>query len=299
MHKLEHVTDLYLNMSVETHRAFEYVKPYLVDIDLLQPVQTDLERKIMSSIESLSHATLSLDKVVREVVDYVSTLKQSTTRYLDVIEKQKRLVSDSISPLLKANQAFIAIYGQDTFQDLENTSVRYFKKDANPIHIVNMLATAIIHRSPDDIRVGCSRLLNCKVTDSQLEYPALARVTTTSSESLSMLGYTTESFDQELQMLVGTKDAKKLAPHIALAEKKQDIIKQLADLHDNVTASINRVRPGKSFKSQMRSVMQEVADLQCYSVALSTVMFLLQSVSYSAYEAGYTLHLAELSHNNY
>lgn len=300
MHKLERVADSYLNMSVEAHRAFEYVKPYLVDIDLLQSVQTNSQSKILTSIESLSPTTMSMDKVVREVVDYASTLKQSTTRYLDVIEKQKRLVSDSISPLLKANQTFIAIYGADTFRDLKNTSVPYFNKDNNPFELLNVLATAVIKRNADDIRVTCKRLLNCNVTDSQLEYPVLTKVTATSQESLAALGYTTESFDKELHRLVGDGETKTLASYHTLVNKKQDIIKQLSDQYDQVVTDIRKVIPGgKSFKSQMRSVMQKVADLQCMSVALSTVMFLLQAVSYSAYESGYQIHLAELSHNNY
>ena len=46
-------------------------------------------------------------------------------------------------------------------------------------------------------------------------------------------------------------------------------------------------------------IWAKVGDLQSYTVALSTIMFLLQSVSSSAYEAGYQLHLAELNYQTY
>jgi hypothetical protein len=49
----------------------------------------------------------------------------------------------------------------------------------------------------------------------------------------------------------------------------------------------------------MHNIMQEVGDLQSTNVALSTVMFLLQSASSAAYEAGYQIHLAELNFQNY
>lgn len=298
MKKLEHLTDRYLEMSVEAHEVFQVSKPLHIDSGLLLPVHTGLESMIMDSVESLSHTSLKLDNVAREVTAYASGTKQSALRYLDVIEKQKRLISDSISPLIKANKVFIEIYGAAKFKELKNTLVQYFDRvHSHPIPIMNGVADAIKRRNPDDIRVTCKELLNCGISDGQLEYPTLSRLTATSKESLATLGYTAESFDHELQSLTG-ENSKGNASYLSLLQKKQDIVKQLNTLSDRIADKVKYVRPAKA-KSDMREIMSDVSDLQSYNVALSSVMFLLQTASFSAYEAGYQLHLAELAYNNY
>ena len=298
MHKLEHRTDLYMDLSVETHQSFEYIKQYHVDADLLLPVHNGLEQDIMTSVEQLSQKSVSLSNVSREIVEYASTLKQAALRYLDVIEKQKTLIVDSISPLIKANAAFKAIYGAKKFLSLEQTPVHYFDKQNNhPREAMDVLAGAILNKDADHIRVTCHEYMNCKVTDGQLEYPNLSQITATESKALIQHGYTADDFNDELQKLTGEKGN---MLYLKLISKKQDIIKHLNQLTDQISTDIQSVRPGRSdFKKQMRDIMQEVGDLQSNNVALSTIMFLLQSTSFAAYEAGYQIHLAELNFQNY
>ena len=298
MHKLEHQTELYLDLSVDAHQAFEYIKQYHVDADLLMPVHDRLEQDIMTSIERLSQSSVSLPNVAREVVEYASTLKQAALRYLDVIEKQKTLIVDSISPLIKANNAFKEIYGPKKFSSLEQTAVQYFDRDhQHPLIIADELSNAILDHDSDHIRVTCHEYMNCKVTDGQLEYPSLARLTSTESKALVRHGYTTSDFNHELQELTGEKGNKS---YLKLSSRKLDIIKHLNQQTDLITMYTQGLRPYRpDFKKHLNNIMQEVGDLQSTTVALSTVMFLLQSASSSAYEAGYQLHLAELNFNNY
>lgn len=298
MHKLEHQTELYLDLSVEAHQAFEYIKQYHVDTDLLMPVHDRLEQDIMMSVERLSQKSVSLPNVAREVVEYASTLKQAALRYLDVIEKQKKLITDSISPLVKANNAFKEIYGPKKFSSLDQTSVQYFDRDyQHPLLVADELSNAILDHDSDHIRVICHEYMNCKVTDGQLEYPSLTKLISTESKALVRHGYTTSDFNQELQELTGEKGNKS---YLKLSSRKMDIIKHLDQLTDRITMFVQELRPhSPGFKKGMSIIMQDVGDLQSTNVALSTVMFLLQSASSSAYEAGYQLHLAELNFNNY
>ena len=298
MHKLEHRTDLYMDLSVEAHQAFQYIKQYHVDADLLLPVHSSLEQNIMTSIERLSHQSVSLPNVSREIVEYASSLKQAALRYLDVIEKQKTLIVDSISPLVKANTAFKEIYGAKKFLSLENTEVHYFNRDYNhPRESMDDLSAGILSHDPDHIRVSCHEYMNCKVTDGQLEYPNLSELTSTSMKPLIQHGYTMDDFTLELQKLTGEKSD---MLYLKLVAQKQDIIKRLNQLTDHITMFTQELRPQYSgFKKCVNLIMQEVGDLQSYNVALSTVMFLLQSASSAAYEAGYKIHLAELNFQNY
>ena len=298
MKKLEHRTELYLGMSAEAHQAFEYIKQYHVDADLLLPVHNGLEQDIMTSVERLSHKSVSLPNVSREVVEYASSLKQAALRYLDVIEKQKTLIVDSISPLIRANQVFKEIYGAKKYLSLENTQVRYFNHDTNhPREAMDALVAGVISHNADLIRVSCHEYMSCRVTDGQLEYPSLGPITATDVKPLIQHGYTMDDFNQELQKLTGEKVP---MPYLNLVARKQDVIKHLNRLTDQVTTSMQNVRPGRfDLKQQIRNIMSKVGDLQSYTVALSTIMFLLQSVSSSAYEAGYQLHLAELNYQNY
>ena len=285
-------------MSAEAHQAFEYIKQYHVDADLLLPVHNGLEQDIMSSVEALSKKSVSLPNVLREVVEYASTLKQAALRYLDVIEKQKTLVVDSISPLIKANNVFLEIYGPEKFASLENVTVHYFDRQNNhPRAAMDELAEGIMNNDPDRIRVTFHEYMNCKITDDQLEYPSLSGLTATKPDTLVQHGYSMVEFNEELQSLTGEKGT---MPYLNLVTKKQDIIKHLNQLIDRITTDMQTVRPGRSdFKKQMRDIMHEVGNLQSINVALSTVMFLLQSASSAAYEAGYKLHLAELDFQNY
>ena len=298
MHKLEHRTDLYMDLSVEAHQAFQYIKQYHVDANLLMPVHNGLEQNIMTSIERLSQKSVSLPNVSREVVEYASTLKQAALRYLDVIEKQKTLIVDSISPLIKANNVFKEIYGPKKFASLENTSVHYFdQQSGHPREAMDSLINGVLRHDPDHIRVTCHEYMSCKVTDGQLEYPDLGKITATQVKPLIQHGYTTDDFNKELQKLTGEKYS---MSYLGLVSKKLDVIKHLNQLADQVTTDMQNVRPGRSdFKKQMRDIMQEVGDLQSFTVALSTIMFLLQSTSSAAYEAGYQIHLAELNFQNY
>lgn len=298
MHKLEHRTDLYMDLSVEVHDAFQYIKQYHVDADLLLPVHSSLEQNIMTSIERLSQKSVSLPNVSREIVEYVSSLKQAALRYLDVIEKQKTLIVDSISPLIKANAAFKAIYGAKKFLSLENTEVHYFDRDySHPRESMDALSAGILSHDPDHIRVACHEYMNCKVTDGQLEYPNLRGLTSTSIKPLIQHGYTMDDFAQELQKFTGETGG---MLYLKLVTRKPDIIKHLNQSADHITTMMQNVRPGRSdFKKQLHDIMKEVGDLQSNTVALSTVMFLLQSASSAAYEAGYKIHLAELNFQNY
>ena len=144
MKRLEHLTDLYIAMNAETHDSFQFTQPLHIDADLLLPVHTSLESMIMTSFESLSHTPVKVNNVAREVTAYASGTKQSALRYLDVLEKQKRLVMDSISPLVKANKVFIEIYGAEKFKELKNTTVQYFDRvHSHPIPAMNGVADAI------------------------------------------------------------------------------------------------------------------------------------------------------------
>jgi hypothetical protein len=297
MKKLTNLTDDFLLMDVEIHEAFERIRPYRINVNLLAQGYT---KDKVTSLEALSTTSLHPDTIVKETVAYASSLQQSVNRYLDVIEKQCKLASDSINPLLEANLVFKTIYGEERYKNLKNTKVNYFSKDPKrdyPLAILEQVAESILTHGEDDIKYTCVKLLKCPYKEAQLDYPKINSLLNSKTTSLEALGHTVDAFNLELTYLSGADSDKGIPSYRQLVQKKKDVLSKINKKYSEVVDYVQNLKSKLSSKDELETLSKNISDLQCYSVALSSIMFLLQSTSYTAYEAGYTLHLAELSYN--
>lgn len=299
MKQLQHNAEAYMELSVEAHETFQDIKPYIVDYNLLQPVSSEDQKRVISSIEALTNVTASLNKFSKEIVAYASTLQQAALRYIDVLEKQCKLSQESITPLLKSNEVFTAIYGEEVYNNLKNTRVTYFRKNKKndyPLAIIEQLADVIVKHADDDIKFSCVKLLKCSYKDSQLDYPRINALLNSESGSLEALGHSTEAFHTELQYFAGPSADYGAPSYLKIVQQKQDIVATINSKYTAVAEYVKQIKPESYSKQDIQNAMKKVSDLQCYTVALSSLMFLLQSASYTAYEAGYSVHMAEVNY---
>lgn len=297
MKQLKHDTTAFMEMSVETHEVFQYIKPYTVDYRLLQTALTKQNDSILASIEAYTNQAASFSKFSKDIVEYASSLQQAALKYIDVITKQCKLAKESIEPLLKANQVFKAIYGKEKLDSLASTRVTYYEKNNHkdyPFEILEELSNVVTQCKDDDIKYTCVKLLKCKYTNSQLDYPKIPTLTNSKTASLESLGHTVDTFSKELEYLTGGIDKSNIPAYTQLAQNKSSIV---STINNRNKAIVDQSKKLKSI-TDVQNIMRLASDLQGYTVALSSIMFLLQSVSYTAYEAGYSLHLAEISYNN-
>ena len=300
MKQLKYDTSEYMELSIEAHDAFRYMRPYTVDFRLLCPASNSAQERILASIEALTNQVTSFTKFSKDVVEYVSVLQQSIMRYFDVIEKQCKLSKESITPLLKADEVF-KVLNPDDYSNLSTTRVNYFEKDNKahyPLAILEQLSNIVSEGKEDDIKYACVDLLRCKYIEGQLDYPIMKSILLSRTSSLEALGHSVNSFINELKYLSDDESEHGTPSYMKLIHNKKNILSNINKKYNSITDRVKRLQSQKYKTEDIQNVMKSVADLQCYAVALSSIMFLLQSASYTAYEAGYALHLAEVSYNN-
>jgi hypothetical protein len=300
MKQLKHDTAGYMELSVEVHEAFQRIKPYTVDYRLLQSASEQQNINVLASIEAMTNQTASFSKFAKDVVEYASSLQQAALRYLDVIAKQCKLSQESITPLLKATQVFEAIHGKEKLNSLSSTNVNYFDKKSKkdyPLAILEQLADVVLKNADDDIKFTCVKLLNCKYKEGQLEYPRVIALLNNKSASLEALGHSIDEFNHELTYLSCTNSEYGVPGCVKIVQNKNQLSSTINGKHTEISNMVKKMN-AKSFTiDEVQSVMKAASNLQAYTVALSSIMLLLQSASYTAYEAGYTLHTAEISYH--
>jgi hypothetical protein len=301
MKQLKHDTAGYMELSVEVHEAFQRIKPYTVDYRLMQTASNQQHSDILASIEAMTNQAASFSKFTKDVVEYASSLQQSALRYLDVIAKQCKLSQESIAPLLKATEVFEALYGKEKLDKLVSTNVNYFdrksKKDY-PLAILEQLADIVLKCQDDDIKFTCVKLLKCKYKEEQLEYPRIKDLLNRRAASLEALGHSIDAFNHELTYLsCGASDYGTPAC-VKLIQDKNQVISTINNKHTEISDMVKKINSKSFTVEDIQRVMKAASNLQAYTVALSSIMLLLQAASYTAYEAGYALHTAEISYNN-
>ena len=301
MKQLKHETAGYMELSVEVHEAFQRIKPYTVDYRLLQSASEQQNMNVLASIEAMTNQTASFSKFAKDVVEYASSLQQAALRYLDVISKQCKLSQESINPLLKATQVFEAIYGKEKLDTLASTNVNYFDKRSKkdyPLAILEQLTDVVLKNTDDDIKFTCVKLLKCKYKEGQLEYPRIAALLNNKSASLETLGHSVDEFNNELTYLSCTNSEHGVPGCVKLIQNKNQLNSTINSKHAEISNMVKKMNAKSFTVDEVQSVMKAASNLQVYTVALSSIMLLLQAASYTAYEAGYALHTAEISYNH-
>jgi len=299
MKQLKYSAEEYMEMSVEIHEAFQRIKPYTVDYRLMQAASKNENGDILASIEALTNQTTSFSKFSKDVVEYASSLQQAALKYLDVITKQCKLSQESIAPLLKATEIFKALYGQEKLNTLAKTSVNYFDKKKGkdyPLAILEQLADVVSKCQDDDIVFTCVKLLKCNYKEEQLEYPRIKLLLNNKTASLETLGHTIDNFNQELAYLANQNSSNGVPAYVKLAQNKDHMANAINTKHAEVLNKVKGINSKSFTVDEIKAVMKSASRLQAYTIALSSIMLLLQSASYTAYEAGYALHMAEISY---
>lgn len=298
MKQLKHDITDYMVLSTEAFEAFQRIKPYTVDYRLLQSASDKQNLNILASIEALTNQTASFSKFAREIVEYSSSLQQAALKYLDVIVKQCKLAQESITPLLKASQVFQALYGKEKLDALSSTNVTYFDKKTKrdyPLAVLEQLADVVLQGYDDNIKFTCVKLLNCKYKEEQLDYPETMMFAKRSG-SLESLGHSVEEFNQELTYLsCGASENGTPSVH-KLVQNKNKLVSTINSKHTEISNMVKKMNEKSFTVNEIKSAMKTASNLQAYTVALGSIMLLLRSASYAAYEAGYSLHMAEISY---
>ena len=269
----------------------------------LMIANTGLEGEIASALEGMSNED-KLKDYRRAVKLYSERLVATIKKHYDILKKDIALGVETIHPLLKVNDQFKALYGEEvTEQIIMSTPVTYYKNAhygytaANgsfPFFVTERFSHTIMAIESKDIRDDLVTYLSAKVDhNNQVDIPVL--------DTQSALPKTPASFKdlgyEYATIISGITRILNSGEQVKLSENKL-FLSTISAAEAHLNEALNKAATlSNELPEQINQIDAYIAYLQCRMVMLSCIDIMYHAVLSSAYNAAYEIHKAEIEYN--
>jgi len=293
--------DDYFAMTIEINSSLDFPKTPSYNLNVLG-ANSGLAGKIASALEGLTPN----DKIAafkKDAHRYATQMIETMQKDFDVLKKEVALGHETIDPLLKVDNIFAGIYGKDVSQQLiMSTPIVYYKNTHHsfvstngsyPFFLTERFAS--IFNDPVAIRDEMIRYFNNPANNhGQVEMPKINAQSALpkSPVSLEELEYDFETVTTGLDRILRSGEQIKLADNSNATMNNIKAIKTELDKTIDSVSSYDDSLPDK-----LANIDRTIAILHNQMVALATTIILYHAVLYSAYNAAYQIHMAEIDYN--
>jgi len=293
----------YFNLAISTRSTMNTIERFAFNRNIIS-AKEGLADTISTALEGLDSEE-RIKVFTKSAEKYLNVLSEAIRKHTDSFKKQVALIKETLIPLYKVNMIFEQLYGRDTVENiLKETPILYFpnahvefnggKEGSLQMFIVETLCADAV-KPTENIRNDLVKYLECNVgLDGQIEYPEFIAITRPWNKLSTFyeLGYTTDYILHGFDKLINSGE------HVKLSTSLGGLIGSVETIRRDVMNSISKVKSmSADLPEQVKNIEGKIITLQTYAVLFGSLMVILQAVAYSAYEAAYKVHVAEIEFN--